>query len=153
MQYFEAKEKSIQTCIKKYGVNYPMQNSEISEKQFKKCYKYKKFIFSCNNIINVQGYEPFLLNILVNNLNFTFNDIVVNRKNVPEIWYEYDNKKHRYYCDIYIPKINTIFEVKSTWTYKKDIKNIELKKIACLNSGYLFILFIFDENGNIILNK
>ena len=52
-----------------------------------------------------------------------------------------------FYCDIYIPKINTIYEVKSTWTYKKDIEKINLTKQACIDAGYLFELYVYNSKG------
>ena len=48
---------------------------------------------------------------------------------------------------IYIPKINTIYEVKSTWTYGKDIEDIPLKKQSCIDTGYLFELYVYDGKG------
>ena len=146
LQSQEIREKSKKSCLNKYGVEYPMQNAEFSEKQSKNSYKLKKFTFPCGNTIIVQGYEQFLLKILVE-LNHTFNDIIVKRTDVPEIWYEKNDKKHRYYCDVYIKDINTIYEVKSTWTYKKDIEDIPLKRQACIDKGYLFELFVFDSKG------
>jgi DNA-binding cell septation regulator SpoVG len=137
--------------IKKYGFPNVSQNAKIFEKQLLNSFKLKEFKFPCGNIIKVQGYEPFLLKILVNDFNYTYNDIIVKRTEVPEIWYEENNKKHRYYCDIYVPKTNTIYEVKSTWTYNNNLENTKLKKEACLKAGYLYELFIFDSTGKIIL--
>ena len=139
-------EKVKQTSFLNYGVEYPMQNAEFSEKQSKNAYKLKEFNFPCGNTIQVQGYEPILLKNLVEE-GYTYEDIIVKRTEVPEIWYDKDNNKHRYYCDIYIPKINTIYEVKSTWTYKKDIEDIPLKKQACIDTGYLFELYVYDGKG------
>jgi len=146
----EIKNKHKETCILKYGVENAMQNSNISQKQLKKSYNLKSYTFPCGNIIDVQGYEPKLLDILVND-GYTYSDIIVDRSLVPEIWYiNIKNKKCRYYCDIFIPKTNTIYEVKSTWTYKIDSENILLKKQACLDAGYKFELYIFDAKDNII---
>jgi len=146
LQSHEIREKSKQTCLDKYGVENPSQNAEISEKQSKNSYKLKTYIFPCSNIAIVQGYEPFLLEILIKE-GYTYNDIITNRSQVPVIWYDKNDKKHRYYCDIFIPKINCIYEVKSTWTYEKDMESIYLKKQACINSGYLFKLYVFDSKG------
>ena len=146
MQSQEVKDKFKQTCIERYGVEHISQYAEISEKQSKNAYKLKEFNFPCGTTIQVQGYEPFLLKNLVEE-GYTYEDIIVNRTEVPEIWYEKDNKKHRYYCDIYIPKINTIYEVKSTWTYGKDIEDIPLKKQSCIDTGYLFELYVYDGKG------
>lgn len=145
-QLKEVRDKCKKTCLERYGCEYNSQNAEISEKQSKNAYKLKEFVFPCGNILMCQGYEPFLLKYLVEN-NYGYNDIVTKRNLVPEIWYLKDDKKHRYFCDVYIKKINTIFEVKSTWTYKKDIEDIPLKKQACIDAGYLFELFVYYENG------
>ena len=145
-QSYEFKEIVKQTCLDKYGVEYPMQFSEVAEYQLHNSYKLKEFIFPCGNSIQVQGYEPFLLKNLVEE-GYTYEDIIVKRTDVPVIWYEKNNKQHRYYCDIYIPKINTIYEVKSTWTYKKDIEKINLTKQACIDAGYLFEIYVYDGKG------
>ena len=59
-----------------------------------------------------------------------------------------NNKKSRYFCDIYIPKTNTIYEVKSTWTYERNIEVNLLKKQACIDAGFNFELYIFDGKRN-----
>ena len=142
----EIKNKKIDTSILHYGVEYPMQFGEVAEYQLQNAYNLKEFNFPCGNTIQVQGYESILLKNLVKE-GYTYEDIIVKRTEVPEIWYDKDNNKHRYYCDIYIPKINTIYEVKSTWTYKKDIDKINLTKQACIDTGYLFELYVYDGKG------
>ena len=146
LQSQEVRDKKIITCILNYGVEYPMQNAEISEKQSKNAYKHKVFVFPCGNTIQVQGYEPILLKNLVEE-GYTYEGLITDKTEVPEIWYEKDNNKHRYYCDVYVPKINTIYEVKSTWTNKKDIDKINLTKQACIDAGYLFELYVYDAKG------
>ena len=144
----EVRDKSKQTCLERYNVENPMQDAELSEKASKKSYKLKEFKFICGNTIQVQGYEPFLLDILVKE-GYTFEDILTTRPRVPEIWYEKkNNKKSRYYCDIYIPQTNTIYEVKSTWTYKNNIEVNLLKKQACIDAGFNFEFYIFDGKRN-----
>ena len=147
----EFKEKTRQTCLKKFGVKHVSQVPEISEKQLKASFYQKPYTFPCGNIVQVQGYEPFLLDILVKD-GYTFSDIIVDRSLVPEIWYiNINNKKCRYFCDVFIPKTNTIYEVKSTWTYDKDTENIMLKKQACIDKGYNFELYVFDAKHNRII--
>ncbi len=140
------KTKIKQTCLEKYGVENPSQNSKISEKQSKSPYKLREYIFPSGNTIQVQGYESYLLDILVKE-GYVFEDIITKRTEVPEIWYQKNDKKCRYYCDVYIQKTNSIYEVKSTWTYKKDIEDIPLKKQACIDAGYNFQLYVFDKKG------
>ena len=146
MQSQEVKDKSKQTCIERFGVEHPMQNAEFAEKTFKNAYNLKAFNFLCGTTIFVQGYEPFLLKNIIEE-GYTYDDIITKRTDVPVIWYEKNNKQHRYYCDVYIPKINTIYEVKSTWTFEKDIEDIYFKKQACIDAGYLFLLFVYDSKG------
>lgn len=139
-------KKCKETSLKKYGVEYPMQNAEVSEKSSKNSYKFKQFTFPCGNTIQVQGYEPFILDILVKE-GHTYEEIITKRTEVPEIWYNINGINKRYYCDVYIPKTNTIYEVKSTWTNTKDIDKNKLKKQACIDNGYNFQLYIFDCKG------
>jgi hypothetical protein len=135
--------------LERYGVEHALQDSKISEKASKNSYKIKSFTFSSGETVLCQGYEPFALKML-DDYGYKFEDIIVNRSEVPEIWYEYNCKKHRYFCDIYIPNENRIIEVKSIWTYiKNEDKNIEKKKI-CEEKGYIFELYIFTPNGKLI---
>ena len=140
------RNKAKETCIQTYGVGHPMHDAEISERCSQNSYKLKSFTFPCGNTIQVQGYEPFLLDILVKE-EYTLADIITKRTDVPVIWYQYNNKESRYYCDAYIPKTNTIYEVKSTWTYKKDIDKNKIKQQACLDAGYNFEFYVFNTKG------
>jgi hypothetical protein len=142
----EIKNKKIDTSILHYGVEYPMQFGEVAEYQLQKSYNLKEFNFPCGNSIQVQGYEPFLLKNLVEE-GYTYEDIITKRSETPVIWYENNNKKHRYYCDIYIPKINTIYEVKSIYTNDVAKEKISLTKQACIDAGYLFELYVYDKKG------
>lgn len=150
LQNDDIKKKIKKVCFERYGYEHPIQNAEIAEKQHRNSYKLKDFQYPCGKIIKLQGYEPFLLKMLVD-IGYTSADIITNRKTVPEIWYIYNGKKHRYYSDAYIPKINTIYEVKAPYIYDKDIKTtLPLKKQACIDAGYNFKIYIFDDKGNII---
>jgi hypothetical protein len=138
-----------ETCLQRYNVVSTMQLPEISQKQLKSGYRTKAYKFPDGQIIQVQGYEPYLLDILVSE-GYTSSDIITDRTHVPEIWYiKTDNKKARYFCDAYVRKTNTIYEVKSTWTYKKDTDNILRKQQACIDAGYIFKLYIFNAKGEI----
>lgn len=142
----EIREKIQNTCLRKYGVKHTSQYPVFAEKALQNSFNLKDFVFPCNNIVQVQGYEPFLLQSLVEE-GFTYEDIVVSREKVPEIWYCYNGMKCRYYCDVYIPKINKIYEVKSTWTCTIEPERIFLKKQACIDAGYLFEMYVYDAKG------
>jgi hypothetical protein len=144
------KQQFTATCQQRYNVDHHSQDAEISEKQAKNAYKNKPYIFPCGTTVSVQGYEPFLLDILVTD-GYAYQDIITQRNEVPVIWYTNNNgKKSRYFCDMFIPKTNTIYEVKSTWTYKNGLDTITLKKQACEDAGYNFELYIFDKDGNTV---
>ena len=76
-------------------------------------------------------------------------DIITGMKNVPEIWYQDENKnKHRYYVDIFIPSQNRMIEVKSTWTFQKKKDTIFMKQEACKLCGYQCEIWVYDGKGD-----
>ena len=83
-------------------------------------FKFKKYTYPDGKIAYVQGYEPFALDDLIK-LGIT--DILTCRSEVPSIWYlGKDEKRHRYFVDIYIPSLNKMIEVKSFYTYNKYLE-------------------------------
>jgi len=147
IQNEEIKNKIMNKCLEKYGVKHPMQNKFVSDKQSKTCYKLKDFVFPCGAIFKVQGYEHFALGDLVKD-GYSSKDIIVSRKDVPEIWYiDSNNNERRYFPDIYIPKLNKIIEVKSNWTYKMKKDMLELKANACITLGFNYEIRIYSRNN------
>jgi len=53
--------------------------------------------------------------------------------------------KKYYFSDFFIKKYNLIIEVKSSYTYEKDLKINLIKQNTCELMGYNF-LFIIDKN-------
>ncbi len=96
-------------------------------------------------IRRVQGYEPYAIRDLLKN--YTEEQILTNRKDIPRITYTVEDTKHYYFPDIYIPHINTIIEVKSLWTFHSTL-HIHLKSAATREAGYIYEIWIFDSNGN-----
>jgi hypothetical protein len=142
----EVKEKIKQTCRKKYGTDNPIQNMEIMEKTQRTGKKYKKYTLPSGKIINIQGYEHFALNILLQK--YSEDQILTERKNVPRITYKYNDETERYYFpDIYIPSENKIIEVKSTWTYSKEVDKNTAKWNATREKGYICEVWIFNSKG------
>jgi hypothetical protein len=112
------KEKIKKKCLDKYGIEHHMQIPIIAEKSSKTSYLFKKYKTPSNKEINIQGYENFALDKMFKD-NIIEDDIVYLKKEVPEIWYYTNNKKHRHYVDFYIKSQNKCIEVKSIWTYEK----------------------------------
>lgn len=143
------REKSKQTNLEKYGVEYPLQNPDIMEKQIKSSYSKKEYIFPSGKKENIQGYEHFAIDELIINEKIDESDIIIGVKNVPEIWfYDENNKKHRYYVDIYVSSQNKCIEVKCQYTYIKNEKINLLKEEAAKKLGYNFEFWIYDNKGN-----
>lgn len=76
---------------------------------------------------------------------FEENDIITKRTQMPIITYELNNKNYRYYPDIWIKSLNKIIEVKSSWTYQRDlIKNVK-KALATRRLNYDFEFWIYSH--------
>jgi len=146
---FQNQEKFNKTCLEKYGVENPIQNPNIKNKMMesnkKSMFTHKSYTLPSGKTIHIQGYEPqFLNHIFTNNL-LSENEIDYNPDSIKYV--DENNKEHQYYPDFYIPKLNLIVEIKSSYTVITD-KNVELKKQACLNKNLNYLRIInnnFDE--------
>lgn len=144
----EFKDTSIQTNIKKYGVPHHSQNSDIANIILNNSYTTKKYRMPSGKIIGYQGYENFALDELINVENILEEDIITNRKDVPEIWYlDKTGKKRRHFVDLFIKTQQRCIEVKSTWT-NQDKNNVLEKQQSAINLGYKYEIWVFDKKGN-----
>lgn len=147
----EIKDKIKETCLEKYGVEHPQQNADISEKASKNAYKSYDYIFPSGRVERIQGYENYMLNDLLQKEEVQEHDIIVNRSEVPSVWYEDLNGiKHRYFVDCFIKSQNRCIEAKSTWTAEKKKDCIYLKQQTLKNAGYLCEIWIYDGKGQIV---
>ena len=77
---------------------------------------------------------------------YSEDEIFTHRKDMPEFWYFTEDKnKHRYFPDVYIPKVNTIYEVKSEYILNESKKNgiFELKRQSVIDANYNFELKVY----------
>lgn len=117
------------SLISKYGVDHPMKSPSIFEKQMKSSFRIKEF----NGIIYQGTYElDFILFCMSNGIEFERGPVI-----------EYEDGT--YHSDFYIKKINLIAEIKSSYTYNKELSKNSKKQKACIDRGYNFI-FIIDKN-------
>ena len=149
-------EKYKQTCLNKYGVEHPTQILEIFNNQHKNSYKLKEYVLPSGKIVKIQGYEYLSLDLLLKT--YKEQDLLINDKDIEnrigKIWYfDKNNKKRRYYPDIYIISKNKIVEVKSDWTYKSKKDNIFLKKQACLSMGMKFEFVVFNGKKKLLTKE
>ena len=139
LQNPENREKAKKTNIKRYGCENPMHNPEIAEKAQRFQSTNKEYIWKTGETVMVQGYENIVLYELEEN-GYSFKDIKTNKSDMPEIWYEFEGKRRRYYPDIFIPNENLIIEVKSTFTLEVDWARNQAKFDATKNLGFNFKL-------------
>jgi len=120
------KNKMKRTCLEKYGVKSPIQNIDVFNKQQKSSFRIKNF-----KNLHYQGtYELDFLNKYYSQI--TIENGMTIRYNLNKV----------YYPDFYIPNLNLIIEIKSDYTYNKDLDKNLLKQKACLEQGYNFIFII-----------
>jgi hypothetical protein len=142
-EILELKRKN---SMNKYGVEYPIQHPEFSEKACTSGYRMKEYTLPSGKIIKIQGYEPFALNHLINVEKINENDITTGCTNVPTIWYnDSQGIKHRHFVDIFIELQNRCIEVKSTWTVQKE--NVIQKQKAAKELGYKYEIWVYNEKG------
>lgn len=135
------KEKTMDTCLRRYGVENPQQNPTIHMKNVKSSYNKKDYIWKTGEESRLQGYEPFVLKELEEQ-GYSYNDILTSTSDMPEIWYDFEGKKHRYYPDFYIPSENLIIEVKSCYTLELHWERNQAKFQAVKQLGFNFRLEI-----------
>lgn len=125
----EIKLKIKESLISKYGCDHPMRSAPIFEKQMKSSFKLKEF-----DGINYQGsYElDFILFCKSFDIPFERGPIV-----------EYEDGT--YHSDFYLREKNLIVEIKSNYTYQKELEKNLKKQKACLENGYHFI-FLIDKD-------
>ena len=123
--------------------------SKLKFEDVKASFESKEYVFPSGKIEYIQGYENFALDMLVKI--YDESDIIVDRKEVPEVWYWFMDTYRRYFCDIYVKATNTIYEIKSTYTLTLNGREITEKRKACEYLGYGFKLYVFNKDGSIFL--
>jgi hypothetical protein len=141
MQSEKGKDEYKLSMNKKYGVNWPTQNKESLEKGQKSAKTLRKFR---DTEIWYQGtYELDFLNKYYDK----YSDI----RRGPSIKYIYNGKNKIYHPDFYIPSLNLVIEIKSTWILNRDIE-IEEKKKATITNGFKYIMIIDKDYSNLWFN-
>jgi hypothetical protein len=135
----EFKDRRKATWIEKYGVDNPTKNVEILEKVLLKNsqndYLTKTMVMPSGDERRYQGFEnQVILDLLKSGL--SEDEIVTGQGNVPHIPYSFNGRQHRYYPDIYVPKLNLIIEVKSKYTWMKYREKNMAKIKATKQLGY-----------------
>lgn len=150
--------------FEKYGVDNPMHVPEFFHKSQTNSFIKKEFIFPSGRLEMIQGYEHYALSLLLDpefklfgNMKIT-EDIILLGKDIEVFHYNTDDgKNHNYYPDIQLTFTdennnlkNIIIEVKSLYTFEKDIDVNFLKLLSVKEKGYNAYLWIFEEEGELI---
>lgn len=130
------KENIKKSNLIKYGVEYPLQNKKIFDKVQKSSFKIKRY--KETDLYYQALYEKDFLDKYYDKIKIT---------KIKSISYIFDNKNKWYHPDFYIEKLNLIVEIKSDYTYKKELDKNLAKQKACLELGYDFI-FIINKKYN-----
>jgi hypothetical protein len=134
--------ENFELLFQKYGVNNPMHLPHVHEKtQYNRFKLRHKYILPSGKIIYLQGYEPLGLDSLLQE--YQENEIIYKKSQMPKFLYQYQNKTKRYYPDFFIPKANLIVEIKSQYTYQKDLDRNLLKEKCVNNLGFDYKLIIY----------
>ena len=143
LQCESIKAKKDKTCEERYGDKDIMHNAEIFEKVVKNSFKKKEYTLPSGKIITYQGYENVAFDELLKTMDeneFT-NDVKV----MPKVMYTFEENLHRYYPDIYIPSQKRFIEVKSLYTYNKQLEQNHCKRDQVLTNGYAFEFWICNK--------
>lgn len=139
------------TNLERYGVEYAIQNPIIFEKiqrsQVQARYKYKSFITPNGRTIWYQGYEKYIIEYLFD-AGIIEADLLNDRYQVPVISYTFENKNRKYFPDIFIKSKNMLIEVKSSYTFDKEIQKNLAKQKAAKEAGYHHIIIIWSVKDN-----
>lgn len=133
----ETKDKMKETYNKRYGVDYNHQYINIMKKSLQTGFKIKQFR---NTDIWFQGsYELDFLE--------KFYDKYSDIQQGPSINYLFKNKKCVYHPDFFIPSLNLIVEIKSTYYNNMHKEIVDTKKKATISNGFNYCM-ILDKKYN-----
>jgi hypothetical protein len=152
----EVQEKFRATSMERYGVESPMQNASVFYRSHVSRYKHKEYKLG-KRMVQVQGYEPRVLNYLVQDKGIKPNRIVVgSERGIPRFLYNIDGKERYYFPDAMIDG-NRIIEVKSCWTLLSSENKLLINKAKAncvVAEGFQFHMIVVDMKGIVrILNK
>jgi hypothetical protein len=132
------------TCMERYGVRNVSQDPIIFDKIVKKSYTGKKYNFKSGKVVRIQGYEGFAIDDLLSE-KISEDDLFFG-KNIPTFSYIDDNNtQHVYHPDIFVKSLNLIVEVKSDYTYTKELRKNYLKFCKVVESGYSLRIMIYND--------
>ncbi len=110
-------------------------------------FSWKQYIFPDGRIENVQGWEPWTIDLLLSS-SISPDDIKI-KKDRPIISYNWSGSTYRYLPDCYISSSNTIVETKSDWTLNSHYDQTMAKLSGSIERGYNTRLIIWGRYQNL----
>ncbi|MCK9416372.1 hypothetical protein M0Q97_06915 [Candidatus Dojkabacteria bacterium] len=135
-EFYNNNIKYKETMIKKYGFDNPMKITEIMLKA--QITGLKRKLFKNSNLYYQGTYELDFLEKYYNKIN-------IEKGKSIKIFF---NKYTTYNSDFFIPNLNLIVEIKSSYWYKKYYDKNIIKENECRKLGYNYIIII-DKNYTI----
>lgn len=143
LQDKEIRGRKDATCEKRYGNSVIMHVPELFERKTINSFARKPLTLPSGTILYYQGYEDVAIRELLTD--HKEDEIINDVKVMPECMYQWSNKKHRYYPDLYLPRENKFIEVKSKYTYLNQRTQNQAKRECVLGLGYAFEFWICDK--------
>lgn len=128
------------SMVAKYGVEWPLQDKGILDKNQKSAKTLKQYK---DTSLWYQGsYEKEFLDLYL--------DKYPDMERGPSIRYKFKNKNKVYHSDFYIPSLNLVIEIKSSWILKADIE-IKEKKKATIANGFNYLMILDKKYPNLLI--
>lgn len=128
----------------KIGAANPMADPKKVALQIKNSFKRKAYSLG-NQIVYVQGYEPFALDILLKDKSAEC-ITVTSMGCMPRIAYTWKGKNHYHYPDIYIEDDGVLIDVKSTLTIglgnEEEFNRVNAKFLAACKHGFMYEIWL-----------
>lgn len=145
----DIKKKYEDTMMSRFGYAHPIHNPSNLNKMLLGAKKYKEYYLPSGKMVYLQGYEDYVLEMILLK-KYNEDDIVISNKEITTeigvIYYIDDNNKRKYYPDFYIKSENKIIEVKGEYTFNINKKLNLLKRQSCIDNGLNFEFIIVDKN-------
>jgi hypothetical protein len=127
------RDKIENTNLEKYGVRHLMQDHNVFEERQSYRKTNKQFTFPSGKVVNVQGYEPLVIQQLLDS-GYSEDQIqVTGRKGFK---YVFEGKERIYHPDIIIPHENRVIEVKSKYWYERELSKNLAKQQGTISAGF-----------------
>lgn len=123
------------------------QIPEIHAKKLESGYNSKDYVLPSGKVVKIQGYEDRFLDKALTALEEDYFDF-------SGICFEYslDGEQHYYFPDFFIPRLNSVIEVKSQYTFYADIEKNIAKSNAMVDSGQTHIFCVYGEHDQYLTN-